>query len=212
MLVGWHFLLCVTALANSAGLLQVVSLQASCIQNPSEISTLQHGAKNQHHDRDTIHQQLTSHQEHRPPAPNNMFRFHGQFAVPNNPDMLEQDQQHGVYRATANQQAVQQTRTTGVALSERNRSSSGVVSAADTPIAADAERRPVVAADIGAEGSILPTTDSLPQQHMSIAAGTRQGSPLAKPDALSRQHPQSEFRRSHSPEWYDAKFKRYVLR
>ena len=43
------------------------------------------------------------------------------------------------------------------------------------------------------------------------SAGVSPAKPAARQTEAS-QRPESEFRRSHSPEFYDAKFRRYVLR
>ena len=69
----------------------------------------------------------------------------------------------------------------------------------------------------------IEQSDDMPPNAIAIPAeGLKQsqsvastGASCAKPavrQAQGSQRPESEFRRSHSPEFYDAKFKRYVLR
>ena len=51
------------------------------------------------------------------------------------------------------------------------------------------------------EDALIPAGCGIPQRSNDVQSAR-----------TTHQRPESEFRRSHSPEWYDARFKRYVLR
>ena len=113
-----------------------------------------------------------------------MFRFQGQFAPSNNPEALPVDDDAGVHRS---QEAV--------------------------PVSADmpATQDDAIAALHG------PDAASSMYDAASTAADFKHNP--AQPGKTAFQHANaasqqdlSEFRRSHSPEWYDAKFRSYVLR
>lgn len=67
------------------------------------------------------------------------------------------------------------------------------------------------------QSSVVPlsasgTAAEAPKQTQGTeSAGTSHAKPAARQPAASHR-PASEFRRSHSPDFYDANFKRYVLR
>lgn len=64
--------------------------------------------------------------------------------------------------------------------------------------------------DIPLTASVSAAEASQQTQGME-PVGVSDAQPAVKQTGAS-QRPESEFRRSHSPEFYDAKFKRYVLR
>lgn len=64
--------------------------------------------------------------------------------------------------------------------------------------------------DMPSNASVIPAEG--PQQTQSIEYEGVSRAKSAVRQAQASQRPASEFRRSHSPEFYDAKFKRYVLR
>ena len=113
-----------------------------------------------------------------------MFRFLGHFAPPNNPEASPLEDDVGVHRSS---EAV--------------------------PVST---KLPATQADpIAAVHS--PRTESSKEDAAITAAEPKQTP--AKPSKTAFQHANaasqhnvSDFRRSHSPEWYDAKFRSYVLR
>ncbi len=133
-----------------------------------------------------------------------MFCFQGHFEAPNNPDLPEQEQQQA---AECKQQNVKRQGLQALAHDSNSGNSDAVASA-------------VHAASSGQ--TLLQGTDNLQstaatgsQQEdalIPVGYGTSQHSSNAQSAKSAHQRPESEFRRSHSPEWYDARFKRYVLR
>lgn len=114
-----------------------------------------------------------------------MFKFQGHFQPPNNPELPAGDHQIGVHRPAAVMPAGTEQPTPQ----------------ADHSAAAHA-------ADIHSD---LSDASPAADMHQQFSA---QSFSLTSPStaAVHKAQHQSEFRRSHSPEWYDTKFKNYVLR
>ena len=126
-----------------------------------------------------------SHDHQQPTDVKQLFRFQGQFEPTNNPELAAVDQQIGVHRPK-------------------------------TVTPADAH-----SAEQVAPPSHAPLTFSTNPELLSNANASSPDQPgaadallptSASSAALQQQPHQSEFRRSHSPEWYDAKFRSYQLR
>lgn len=127
----------------------------------------------------------TLHGQHQQTDIKQMFKFQGHFEPPNNPELAAIHQQIGVHRP-------------------------------QTVTSADAHSTGQVAHQDHA-----PHMSSINSEMLSDATSIS----FCQPDAADVLHPtsascaalhqqqhQSDFRRSHSPEWYDAKFKSYQLR
>ena len=190
---------------------QAISSQASLQQGLAEASVSGRlSAAAEHHNcsisRDASPGRTGSPAIRRPPSPecDRMFRFQGHFEAPNNPDLPEQEQQQA---AECKQQNITRQGLQALAYHSSSSNSYAVASA-------------VHAASNGQ--AMLQGTDNL---HSTAATGSQQedalipvgyGKSKRSDDVQSarstQQRPESEFRRSHSPEWYDARFKRYVLR
>ena len=114
-----------------------------------------------------------------------MFKFQGHFQPPNNPELPAGDHQIGIHRPAA------------------------VMPAGTEQPAPQADHGAAAhAADIPSDLSNAPPSADIHQQFPAQPLSLTSPSTAAVHKA---QH-QSEFRRSHSPEWYDTKFKSYVLR
>ncbi|DBA91680.1 TPA: hypothetical protein ACH3X1_003280 [Trebouxia sp. C0004] len=141
----------------------------------------------------------------RPPAPeyDRMFRFQGHFEAPNNPDLPEQEQQQA---AECKQQNVVRQGLQALAHNSNSRNSDAVASAVHAVSSGQAalqgpdKIQSTAATGSQREDAIIPGGHGIPQRSNDVQSAKS-----------VHQRPESEFRRSHSPEWYDARFKRYVL-
>ena len=142
----------------------------------------------------------------RPPSPkyDHMFRFQGHFKAPNNPDLPEQEQQQA---AECKQQNVARQGLQALAHNSNSGNSDAVASAVHAASSGQAMLQGTdnvqSTAPTGSqqEDALIPVGYGIPQRSNDVQSAT-----------TAHQRPESEFRRSHSPEWYDARFKRYVLR
>lgn len=137
-----------------------------------------------------------------------MFRFKGHFEAPNNPDLPEQAQQQSANLAAEQPPAAQGL--TSLIKADRSRNVShpaeSVMHAPEvTAEAATVQAMPQYA------GNHTAADEDLQQDNACIPAG-QHATQHSKAASTAHQRPESAFRRSHSPEWYDARFKRYVLR
>ena len=137
-----------------------------------------------------------------------MFRFKGHFEAPNNPDLPEQDQQRSVSLA-AEQPSVGQG-LKSLIKADRSRTVSHPAESVMHAPEVTAEVATVQAMPQYA-GNHTDADADLQQDKACIPAG-RHATQHSKTANTAHQQTESAFRRSHSPEWYDARFKRYVLR
>jgi len=138
------------------------------------------------------------------PESDNMFRFQGHFEAPNNPDLPETHQQSS---------AALPASAVSVDANPQNLFPASASAAHPAKVVESDNSRQAVAVDADSPGN-EPAVDSQQQGSTLIPAATHalQGHRSGTVQESARRRPESEFRRSHSPEWYDARFKRYVLR
>ncbi|DBA93258.1 TPA: hypothetical protein ACH3X2_003549 [Trebouxia sp. C0005] len=142
----------------------------------------------------------------RSPSPecDHMFRFKGHFETPNNPDLPDQEQQQA---AECKQQDVTRQGLEALAHNSNSGNSDAVASAVHT-----ASSGPAMLQGTDNVQSTAGTGSQQEDVLIPVGYGIPQRSNHVQYTTTAYQRPESEFRRSHSPEWYDARFKRYVLR
>lgn len=133
-----------------------------------------------------------------------MFRFKGHFETPNNPDLPDQEQQQA---AECKQQDVTRQGLEALAHNSNSGNSDAVASAVHT-----ASSGPAMLQGTDNVQSTAGTGSQQEDVLIPVGYGIPQRSNHVQYTTTAYQRPESEFRRSHSPEWYDARFKRYVLR
>ena len=121
-----------------------------------------------------------------------MFRFEGHFEPPNNPDPPEQTPET-VHKAHHAISAIPTEHSKGHQALQAVKAEPGAVQS-------------------GIEHKTAPVNSAQPADLLIAASGHAASQEASKSHAASHQRCESAFRRSHSPEWYDARFKQYVLR
>ncbi len=190
---------------------QAINAQASLQQGLSEASVGGRlSAAAEHHNcsnsKDASPGRTGSPGTRRPLSPehDHTFRFQGHFEAPNNPDLPEQEQKQA---AECKQQNVPRQRLQTLA----HNSDSGNTDAVASAVHAASSGQAMLQGTDNLQ-STAPTGSLQEDALIAVGYGTPQRSSNVQSAKSAHQRPESEFRRSHSPEWYDARFKRYVLR